>query len=369
MKRPAVAPDSDARPAEPSRSTSLAAPCAGFVCPRTTKSPLTKARDYTTDVDSTLRQWLSQKTLTITGDIRSLEALPAEASHRQFSRIESTKGSFVAMSSPPHLENNEQFERLSKCFRSAGVNVPEILACDRADGFYLMTDVGLSHIADAYEHNADAALGLALQALATLAAVTDPAIPPYTRERFDDELDLFDVWFVQRWLEQPPAEDCRGAFTTCVTALAEQPVVCVHRDYHSRNLLLGPDGELGIVDFQDALMGPVAYDPASLLRDCYHRFAEQEIDYWRDAYLASIDLRVDSRTFERWLDLTAVQRQLKALGIFVRLDLRDGKRSHLTHVMPVVEHLRFLARKHPELSVIGDLLYRLTPAIRRRLSR
>lgn len=291
-----------------------------------------------------------------------------EASHRQFSRVKSINGSFVAMRSPPHLENNGQFEALSECFRAAGVNVPEILASERADGLYLMTDVGDTHIADAYQHNADGALGLALQALTKLAAVSDPVIPPYTRERFSDELELFDSWFLQRWLEQPPAEDCRRAFDNCLAAVDEQPTVCVHRDYHCRNLLLGPDGELGIVDFQDALMGPVAYDPASLLRDCYHRFAEQEIDYWRDAYLASVGLPVDSRTFERWLDLTAAQRQLKALGIFVRLDLRDGKRSHLVHVMPVVEHLRFLARKHPEISSIGDLLYRLTPAIRRRLS-
>lgn len=319
-------------------------------------------------MDSTLRQWLSQQTLHITGDIERIEALPVEASHRHFSRIEAANGSFVAMASPPHLENNEQFEALSACFRLADVNVPEILASNRADGYYLMTDVGDTHLADVYEHNADGALGLALQALVKLAAVDDPAVPPYTRQRLNDELELFNTWFVQRWLEQPTAEDCRGAFDACLAAISEQPTVCVHRDFHCRNLLIGTDGELGIVDFQDALMGPVAYDPASLLRDCYHRFAEQEIDYWRDAYLASTGLPVDSRTFERWLDLTAAQRQLKALGIFVRLDLRDGKRSHLASVMPVVEHLRFLARKHPELSAIGDLLYRLTPAIRRRLS-
>ncbi|MCR9276585.1 MAG: phosphotransferase [Pseudomonadaceae bacterium] len=319
-------------------------------------------------MDTTLRQWLSQQTQHATGDIQRVVALPVEASHRQFSRIETNAESLIAMASPPHLENNDQFEALSECFRAAGVNVPEILAHDRSSGFFLMTDVGNTHLADVYEHSADDALSLALQALIKLAAVNDPVIPAYTQERFKDELELFDTWFVQRWLEQPAAEECRGAFAACLAAIAEQPTVCVHRDYHCRNLLIGCDGELGIVDFQDALMGPLAYDPASLLRDCYHRFAEQEIDYWRDAYLASTGLSIDSRVFERWLDLTAAQRQLKALGIFVRLDLRDGKRSHLTNVMPVVEHLRFLARKHSELAPVGDLLYRLTPAIRRRLS-
>lgn len=318
-----------------------------------------------------LRRWLNESCSALTGAIRHTDALAAEASNRRFWRLHTDNGPFIVMASPPELEQNDMFERLAGVFLAAGVNVPEVLLANRADGYFLQTDLGDTRLGEAYDGGADAALRLALSALLHLSDVSDPAIPPYTMERFGDELALFDDWFVSRWLGETVPAGLSEARAAMLQAIAEQPTVCVHRDYHSRNLLLSADGDLGIVDFQDALMGPVSYDLASLLRDCYHRFAENEIDHWRDAYLASFcahrDVEIDPITFERWLDLTAAQRQLKALGIFVRLELRDGKRSHLGDVLPVVDHLRYLARKHRELAPVGELLYRLTPAIRRRL--
>ena len=136
-----------------------------------------------------------------------------------------------------------------------------------------------------------------------------------------------------------------------------QAQCCVHRDYHCRNLLFDPDsGELGVVDFQDALMGPASYDLASLLHDCYHDFSDAAIERWRNWYLEHSPLPLNPETFALDVTLTAIQRQLKAVGIFVRLRLRDGKTTHLEHVLPVLDSISRLAAPLPQLAPLADWL-------------
>ena len=305
-------------------------------------------------LDPSLQQWLEQQLpgLGHSAQLR-LEALNVEASHRRFYRITpvQTQGAaLIAMNSPPELENNYQFETLASVFARFGVTVPRIMAANQAEGWYLMTDLGAQHLEDVYgTPQAGAALDLAIETLLKIQSIADPALPPYTAQRFHDELRIFREWFVEALLQMDfPAADLAGAFTGLVANTQDQPQCCVHRDFHCRNLLVQSQA-LGVVDFQDALMGPISYDLASLLRDCYHRFSESDINHWRDTYLDRAALRIEPARFATNVDLMAVQRQLKAVGIFARLQLRDGKASHLKYVLPVLAHIGDVAERYPLL--------------------
>ena len=200
----------------------------------------------------------------------------------------------------------------------------------------------------------------ALTTLIQLQTVRDDAIPPYTAARFQDELGIFSEWFVSGLLGQQPPDHFEDACQFLVERTSTQHQCCVHRDYHCRNLLYNPaDGQLGVVDFQDALVGPVSYDLTSLLHDCYHTFSDQDVARWRDWYLARSPLDLDPHTFSADLNLMAIQRQLKAVGIFARLRLRDGKTTHLQHILPVLKSLSRLAASEPELEALAGWLEQL----------
>lgn len=302
------------------------------------------------------------------------QPLPVEASQRRFYRLglgaddAAPERSFVVMSSPPALENNPQFVALAALFAAHGIGVPRLHALDETHGYFLMSDLGETHFADAYrDPGPDAVLPAALDTLIRLQQIRDDRIPPYTRARFEDELGLYQQWFLGGLLDTPAPATLAPAFARLVAATQAQPNCCVHRDFHSRNLLIGADGAVGVVDFQDALMGPATYDLASLLRDCYHRFAEADVARWRDRYMLSTPLPLNRETFASDLDMTALQRQLKAVGIFARLHLRDGRDSHLEHIVPVLERVAELAAGYPELAALAEHVRGVLPATRARL--
>ncbi|TNF82742.1 MAG: hypothetical protein EP301_11735 [Gammaproteobacteria bacterium] len=291
----------------------------------------------------------------------TLSTLRAEASFRSFYRLEAAAGSMVLMVSPPEKEQNEQFEQLARVFGAAGIPVPKVLAAERTAGWFLLTDLGTRELAEAYGTASEAdAIEAALATLIELQAVQDPAIPPYTTDRFRDELGIFREWFAAAFLRSPLPPNLGPVFELLVERMPAQLQCCVHRDYHCRNLLFDPDtGKLGVVDFQDALMGPVSYDLASLLHDCYHTFSDRDVARWQDWYLAHTPLPLDPETFAEDMTLTAVQRQLKAVGIFARLKLRDGKTTHLDHILPVLQNLLGLAIALPALAPLADWLSNL----------
>lgn len=311
-------------------------------------------------MEEVLARWIDHELVRLgRGAPRTREPLAVEASHRRFYRLHVIDGSLVAMHSPPALENNAQFVTLARLFARYGIGVPELLAADLEQGFFLMTDLGDVHFADVYRDSRryggpQAVLPAAIATLIRLQQVDDPAIAPYTRQRFEDELGIYEEWFLGRLLGERADPALRSVFETLVAATGRQPVCCVHRDFHSRNLLRQSDGSVGVVDFQDALMGPATYDLASLLRDCYYVFPEREVSRWRDAYLAQTPLPVDRDTFARDMDLTALQRQLKAVGIFARLHLRDGRDSHLPHILPVLERIRDLAAGYGGTAALAE---------------
>lgn len=287
------------------------------------------------------------------------EPLLVEASNRRFFRIRTrttrqAATSLVVMYSPPEKENNDQFVTLAGVFAANDIGVPRIIAKALEPGYFLLSDLGQRHFLDAYAGaDRESALAAGIDTLIRIQSIADPAVPRYEPQRFRDELQIFREWFVEGWLaESFPAEDLDPVFEALVINTQDQLQCVVHRDFHCRNLLYDadmPGNGVGVVDFQDALIGPVSYDLASLLRDCYYRFPETEVTRWRDYYLHNSPLQLGADRFAVHLDLTAVQRQLKAVGIFARLQLRDGKSSHLPHIQPVLSQLQELAERYPQL--------------------
>jgi aminoglycoside/choline kinase family phosphotransferase len=317
----------------------------------------------------------------VTGVKISLLPLRVEASHRVFYRATgSSPVSWVAMSSPPKLENNDQFLALAELFHTNGLGVPQIIHKDLALGYFLMQDLGSTHLEDLYPATpiatalhtnsathplAEHAIKSALDTLQQLQPIRSELIPSYDRARMEMEFDLFGEWFVQKLLGVKITNEqlhlLANAKQVLVSAMLEQPQACVHRDYHCRNLLYqndnsGQQQKIGIVDFQDALIGPALYDPASLLRDCYYTFSEQDIDSMLGHYISTsalfakydYDAPEDNAKIKTWFDFTAMQRQIKAVGIFARLHLRDGKSSHLEHIPTVMKRLAVLTNGYSE---------------------
>ncbi len=329
-----------------------------------------------------LESWVDD-VLTAAGERveRAWQPVVGDASFRSFFRVYTRTRTLIAMDAPPTSENNAQFVRLSKVFRDAGVRVPEVIASDIDQGFLLVSDLGELMYSTVYQTDEhEAAIDAALDTMIMIASVGDAngSVPPYTRQRFHDELELFRTWFLSGMLAHPLTkteggllDDVWRALIDCVDAQAK---VCVHRDFHSRNLLWGADRVTRVVDFQDALHGPALYDIASLLRDCYVRFDEAEIAHWRERFrvrgaAAGLPLETDPAKFARQLDMTAMQRQLKAIGIFARLELRDSRPSHLVDIEPVLDHLIDVARTYPDFQRFGEWLAQsVRPAARLALS-
>ena len=319
--------------------------------------------------------WCAQQlhTLSPSSEQITLQPLRVEASHRSFYRVEdaSTDSSWVAMTSPPELENNAQFVALAELFH--GLGTPRLLAGDHDHGFFLMEDLGSDHLSDAYARmggNQDALtaiLDLALDTLQPWQQFTDAQIPPYTEDRLMMEFDLCAEWFAASLMSSPlSAQDeatLAATRSTLIDAMLEQPQVCVHRDYHCRNLLLvgEPDHRrIGIVDFQDALIGPALYDVASLLQDCYalHDKTVIAAALHRFASMSPVFTDMAPEQIAWWHDACAIQRQIKAVGIFARLHLRDGKSSHLHYIPAVLARAAALAATHDATQALSPLVSR-----------
>lgn len=316
-----------------------------------------------TTLSPTASRWLN----THLDQVNHVSALRVEASNRVFYRVDCRRlnqdQELVFMHSPPALEANHRFVTLARLFAAHNVPVPIIIAASLEAGFFLMTDLGRTHLEETYgTPQEQPALRAAIEGLRLLADIVDEtAIEPYTEERFRMELGIFSEWFLGAYLgqiNQSPA--FADATEPLIDAISAQPLCCVHRDYHCRNLLF-ESGQLGMVDFQDALHGPLLYDIASLLRDCYYLFDESQVEEYLDIFLTlehtkPLTDQFDRPTIKRLFDFTAIQRQLKALGIFARLSLRDGKDSHLVHIKPTLKRLVELTASYAELKSLNTQL-------------
>lgn len=319
----------------------------------------------------------------------SIAPASADASFRSYWRVTLADGSTrIVMDAPPDKENVEPWLDVGDRLRRAGLHVPEVFAVDRARGFILMEDLGArAYLPELTAETADVLYADALDALLRMQTRVDPAGLP----RFDEafvrmELELMPEWFLGRHLGAPVSPQQRAtidaAYDALVAAVREQPQGFMHRDYHSRNLMVesrdwgAGSGDSrqqeaeallanpGIIDFQGAVIGPVTYDLASLLRDCYIAWDAERVEGWLESHRQRLvrahllDTHVDAARFRRWFDLTGLQRHLKVLGLFCRLCYRDGKAQYLGDLPLVWRYVISVARAHHELAPLADLLER-----------
>lgn len=293
--------------------------------------------------------------------IVSLSPVAGDASARRYYRLSSAGQTYIAVEAPPASEKNAEFLAVQATLAAAGVKVPELIAVDLTRGFLLLEDLGERLLLDELTaDNADRLYGEAFDVLQQIAAAGSPAAgwPGYDPALLAEELGRFPQWFVGRLLSLGDMDT--AIWQPVVRLLTDnaiaQPQVLVHRDFHSRNLMLQADGTLGVIDFQDAVLGPVTYDLVSLLRDCYVRWEPDEVRAWALAYRQrdAVPGAVSDANFLRWFDLMGLQRHLKVLGTFARLHLRDGKPGYLDDLPLVVQYVReCLAQYHDAFDEIA----------------
>jgi len=299
-----------------------------------------------------------------------------DASFRRYFRVtlpdDATR---IAMDAPPSHEDCGPYLHVTAELAAIGLHVPAVHVAAPERGFLLLEDLGQTLYQDALdESSVDRLYGDALGALATLQACGPrTGLPPFDHALLWREMELFRDWLVGRLLELPLTASDQGdldeTFETLAVAALEQPQVCVHRDYHSRNLMVTRPPSPGILDFQDAVIGPVTYDLVSLLKDCYVCWPRQRVDEWALGYhelalQSGIIEDVQEGRFLRWFDLMGAQRHLKAAGIFARLWLRDGKPGYLADIPRTLGYVVEAAERRPELARLGALIAdRVLPAM------
>ncbi len=272
----------------------------------------------------------------------------------------------IAMDAPPPMENCRPFVHVASLLHAAGVHAPQVLAEDLDRGFLLLTDLGKRTYLDVLDAASAHALYLdALDALVRFQATSRPGeLPPYDEALLRRELDLFPDWYVARHLQRTLDDEQRRIlernFAVVLANNLAQPRVFVHRDFHSRNLMVSAPNP-GVLDFQDAVYGPITYDLVSLLRDAYIEWDEErQIDwavrYWEKARAAQLPVNQDFGAFWQDFEWMGVQRQLKVLGIFARLAYRDGKTGYLQDMPLVLRYLRHACGRYRELEPLLGLL-------------
>ena len=313
-------------------------------------------------------------------DEYQLAAITGDASFRRYFRVNTSDQSYIVMDSDPDKLDNTPYIELNKVFSQHGFKLPKILQADEKQGFFLLSDLGNTHLADLL---GDEDRTLHYKHLIKLSAQWAQIPPAQYMKVFDGEflqfeLSIFRDWLVDNFIgEQLSADEQQMWLQACellVNNALEQPIVTVHRDFHSRNIMRTGQ-QWAIIDYQDAVQGPVCYDLVSLLRDCYFKLPEQELDYLlRYAYDEFSEQQLLQDTsfamFKRWFDLTGVQRHLKAAGIFCRLKLRDGKSGYLNNVLPTLTYISNVSKEYPELTALGQWIEQtIIPQTKQRLTK
>ena len=336
-----------------------------------------------------LAEWIAEALQCAPSHIE-IELIAGDASPRRYYRVTLSDGSAkmvlggearempscIAMVSPAS-ENNEAFLSVGAQLAKAGVRAPAVWTQSLERGWFLLEDFGDQQLLAVLASHRDSAAPLYQKAFDALECqislpIERADVPHYDAERLKTELEVFPEWFLSGLLGIQPDERLRRCFAALtdylISTFTEQPTVWVHRDFHSRNLMLLGSNQLGVIDFQDAVLGPITYDPVSLLKDCYIRWPRTQQLEWLDRYLVqlksvevgatSVDVsapsakasrlqalaiqldEVSTAQFQRWFDLTGLQRHLRVLGVFARLHLRDRKSSYLTNLPLVTEYVR-----------------------------
>lgn len=323
-----------------------------------------------------LHAWLSGLTAPFSLEMAQFAPASADASFRRYFRIGSrdpAHPSLIVMDAPPPQEDCRPFVHVAQLLDEAGLQAPRVLAEDLAQGFLLLTDLGNQTYLDVIDdNNARGLMRAALDALIVWQKSSRPdVLPPYDTALLKRELDLFPDWYVARHLQVELSAEQRATLDKIngllIDSALAQPKVFVHRDYMPRNLMPGLPGTTGpgILDFQDAVYGPLTYDVISLMRDAFRSWDEdQQLDwlayYWENARRAGLPVDPDFGEFYRQCEWMGLQRHLKVLGIFARINYRDGKPRYLADTPRFIEYARKVADRYAPLRPLAKLLDELS---------
>lgn len=304
-----------------------------------------------------LHDWVTNVCLL---DATQLKPLAGDASFRRYYRLQSNDRSYVVMDASKERASCIPFSAIAKSLRHMGLITPEVFAHDFEQGFLLLSDLGDAVYLKTL--SADNAVSLYTNALDALALLQDCreieglTLPIFTADFMRQELVLFKEWFLERYLkltltaaEQNMLSDC---FNKIAETAAQQTQVFMHRDYHSANLMVLPEQSVGILDFQDAFIGPVTYDLVSLLRDCYIAWPDEMITELVLKYREKITVPVSPQEFLRWFDWMGLQRHMKALLTFSRKYVRDQNSNYLQHIPRTLNYLAKTTARYPELQAL-----------------
>ena len=328
------------------------------------------------DRQQLLETWLHEA---VKVPMAEIYMLPHDASFRRYFRVKLGGQSFIAMDAPPEKEHNcHAFISIGRALKTLGLETPEIIESDLARGFLLLTDFGTLRYLDVLNvHNAEMFYGRALEALAVLQScrqVPGREIPLFTADWMHREWQWFQEWFVERYLglSMPSSDNfLQHCFEQVVSSAVAQPQVFMHRDFHSANLMVLDNTKVGILDFQDAFIGPVTYDLVSLLRDCYIAWPNERVISWVQFYWNALTqlnvIEVPFEIFLKWFDWMGVERHLKALFTFARKKIRDQTDQYEQHIPRILTYLSSVTQRYPELMMLSDYLQeQILPAYTRK---
>lgn len=308
------------------------------------------------------------RALGVEGDI-TLDSVSGDASFRSYFRFGDAGKSYVAVNSPPDKEKNIEFVTLAKLMGDGRVKVPSVIYFDETMGFMLLDDFGDTLLLpELTADTADAYYGQVIKSLLDIQRLKHSygesfQLASYDAKLLIDEMNLFKQWFVGEMLGYALSEQesvlIDGVFELLVNSARQQPQVFVHRDFHARNLMVVDSSEIGVIDFQDAVIGPITYDLVSLYKDCYISWPRHKLEQWVEEYrqlaVATLELPMaTSEDFLKQFDLMGLQRHLKVLGIFARLSLRDGKTGYLKDLPLVLAYVRETCQQYPEFATFDE---------------
>lgn len=299
--------------------------------------------------------------------VQNIAPITGDASFRRYFRVTIEASRYIVMDAPPSTGSCLPFVSIAQELSSYNINTPIIFAKNLAQGFLLLSDFGDTMLhqvlnndtANEWYHRCFETL-LLLQQHKNLDSYP---LPQYNNGlySFYEESSWFITWYLQQYrqlsLSHQMLAELEREIHLITTAVKEQPQVVIHRDFHSRNIMVTPEQTLGILDFQDAVVGPITYDLVSLLRDCYINWPPEQVEQWlRDYYQQQNAVHCKFDQFKRWFDWAGLQRHLKCAGLFVRLNLRDHKPSYLQYIPRVVTYIKQVAGTYPELKQLSTLL-------------
>jgi aminoglycoside/choline kinase family phosphotransferase len=309
-----------------------------------------------------INSWLKQMFSTIDFQI---EPASSDASFRRYFRVTVGTETLILMDAPPAQEDTQPFISIANFMHEYGVHAPKITAYDTDIGFLLISDFGnRAYLDELNDQSAESLYKAAIDSLISmqLLPLDKISLPEYDSALLQQEMRLFPEWFLDKHLSIYAPDFLTETFKLLTDSALEQPQVFVHRDYHSRNLMHTSENSPGIIDFQDAVIGPITYDLVSLLRDCYIEWPDDKLANWvKYYYLSAIKNKILNNTislekFTQWFDWMGLQRHIKVLGIFARLNYRDGKSNYMNDLPLTLKYVRKISAKYSEFSELSDFL-------------